>query len=65
MDRVGRKLGKYQLLAEIGRGGMGTVYRGHDPVLDRPVAVKVLAPHPVWERVRRALSAGCAGPVDS
>jgi serine/threonine-protein kinase len=42
-------LGKYEIRAEIGRGGMGTVYRGYDPTLDRHVAVKVLAPHLVWQ----------------
>ncbi len=46
---VGTQLGKYQLRAEIGRGGMGTVYLGYDPMLDRKVAIKVLAPHLVWE----------------
>lgn len=34
--------GKYQVLDEIGRGGMGVVYRGHDLSLDRLVAIKVL-----------------------
>lgn len=47
---VGETLGKYQILDEIGRGGMGVVYRGYDTALQRPVAVKVLAPHLVWEK---------------
>lgn len=35
------KLGKYSILSEISRGSMGTVYLGHDPYINRHVAVKV------------------------
>ena len=46
---IGSTLGKYQIVSRIGRGGMGAVYKGYDPLLDRYLAVKVLAPHLVWE----------------
>lgn len=35
------KLGKYEVIEEIDRGSMGTVFLGHDPYIDRPVAIKV------------------------
>lgn len=45
-------LGKYNILAEIGKGGFATVYRALDTTLDREVALKVLDPllarEPVW-----------------
>jgi eukaryotic-like serine/threonine-protein kinase len=41
----GTKLGPYEILAAIGAGGMGEVYRAHDPRLNRDVAVKVSAAH--------------------
>jgi serine/threonine protein kinase len=40
--RVPEWAGPYHILEEIGRGGMGVVFRAHDPRLDRLVAVKVL-----------------------
>lgn len=41
---VGRKLGKYELTAMIGGGGMATVYEARHPGLDQRVAVKILHP---------------------
>ena len=38
----GQKLGPYEILAPLGAGGMGEVYRGRDARLDRVVAIKVL-----------------------
>lgn len=39
------EIGRFRIEAPIGQGGMGVVYRATDPVLDRPVAIKLLAPH--------------------
>jgi serine/threonine-protein kinase len=36
------KIGRYQILARVGKGGMGVLYRGFDPVLDREVAIKLM-----------------------
>jgi serine/threonine protein kinase len=40
---LGEYLGPYEILAPIGAGGMGEVYRAHDPRLKRDVAIKVSA----------------------
>src|ERR1044072_647622 len=60
------KLGGYRIVAELGRGAMGAVYRAIDPLIEREVAIKTLLPNlpddvmsEVRERfIREARSAG-------
>src|SRR5215471_17790279 len=50
---AGTKLGPYEVLAPIGEGGMGKVYRAHDTRLNRDVALKVLPEDLAHEPSRR------------
>jgi len=49
-DLLGRELGQYTILAELGRGGSSHVYRASDPVNNREVAIKVI-PNDTEDRV--------------
>jgi Tol biopolymer transport system component len=62
---IGKNLAHYKILAKIGQGGMGEVYRARDTKLDREVALKVLPPEMAdapgrldrFEREARAVAA--------
>jgi serine/threonine protein kinase len=43
--RQGKLLGRYEIVAEIGRGAMGAVYKARDPKIDRIVAIKTILLH--------------------
>src|SRR5688572_6227421 len=49
----GTKLGPYEIIEPLGRGGMGEVYRAHDARLQRKVAIKVVASRAAADPVMR------------
>src|SRR5579864_646246 len=49
----GNRLGPYEILAPLGAGGMGEVYRAKDTRLDRTVAIKILPAHLSNDPVRK------------
>src|ERR1700726_799392 len=50
---IGTKLGPYEIVAPLGAGGMGEVYRAKDTRLDRTVAIKILPAHLSSDPVRK------------
>ncbi len=45
-QKIPDKIGRYKITRELGRGGMGVVYLGHDPFIDRQVAIKITLANP-------------------
>jgi predicted Ser/Thr protein kinase len=49
---MSQKIGKYEVIDQIGRGGMGTIFRARDPILERSVALKVISDLEVTPELR-------------
>ena len=55
----GQRLGVYEVVAPLGKGGMGEVFRGRDTKLGREVAIKILPPAMARETSEFSDCAGC------
>ncbi len=53
---AGEHLGRYRIIALLGSGGMGEVYRAHDSRLDRDVAIKLLKPTTGGDETQRLMT---------
>ena len=59
-----KKFGIYEVIEELGKGGMGAVYKVHDPTLNRELALKILLHNRVYLRKRFAREAQAIAKLD-
>ena len=57
MGNMPEKIGKYEIRSVLGEGGIGIVYEGFDPGIERRVAIKILQPHLIRGKVGEDLLA--------
>ncbi|MCB0167754.1 MAG: serine/threonine protein kinase, partial [Anaerolineae bacterium] len=57
-------IGRYEIHAPLGRGGMGTVYKGRDPLMERWVAVKTITVQDAVQRARFQQEVRAAGSLN-